>query len=72
MKIILVYDEEKQEEIEVEGEIHDQDWERDTYRIGCMVSRALAKHYLEEKDKGALGSASTSFQVHDTLTPLMA
>jgi len=66
MKIILVYDEEKQEEIEINDEIHDQDWEEDIHRIGCIVSKTLAKHYLEEKDTHLLHERPRSLRTKDS------
>jgi len=38
------------EEILVDIKVHDNDWEESCYRIGCSVSRALAKRYLEAKE----------------------
>jgi len=66
MRIILVYNEEKQEEIKINGEIHAKDWEGDIYRIGCIVSKALAKHYLEEKDEELLKERPGSLRTKDS------
>ena len=54
MKIIQIDDNGNQEEILMDVEIQDKDWEESCYQLGCRVARALANRYLEKKEEQIL------------------